>query len=330
MYDTVFLGGSITLGGAASDYELTSWRALITSWLPATFTGDCARFNKMINSGVNATPSWYGLVRLQTDVLDYAPEIVFVDFAVNDVEYDALGDRVSGCAPTAEALIRRIRTALPNTKIVVETFVFPDNYSYMTAGRRATRDKWINIANTYGLTLIRWDQYLESLMGAGYDDADVNVYLSANGNVHPSDLGHAAAADAIKAGFGALMSSAVTPLPDRIYAEAEDFEQTPIIRNGIDNDGETGTGWTTYSTIARRSSTADDTISWTGTFCSFGLDKGNGTGVLAWKVDDGDYADLNLANYGTDIPITSFARGVHTVTLKVVSGLVEVRRFLAV
>lgn len=300
---------------------------MTSAWFPANFSQN---FNKFVNSGVNATPSWYGLVRLQEDVLDYAPEIVYVEFAVNDVEYDAVGDRVSGFAPTAEAIIRRIRNALPNTKIVVMIFTYPDNYSYMSAVRRSTRDKWINVASIYGLTLIRWDTYLEELMGPDYTDPDVTDYMSSAGNVHPNDAGHAAAADVVKRDFGSLSSEAVTPLPDCIYAESEDYEQVPTIRWGIDNDGETGTGWENYYYVARRSSTANDTIQWAGTFCSFGLDKGNGTGSVAWSVDGGDETELDLSNYGTNTPIWNFARGSHTVTFRVVSGLVEIRRFLAI
>lgn len=37
-----------------------------------------------VNAGLSGTPSNLGLVRLKKDVLDYSPDIVFVEFAVND------------------------------------------------------------------------------------------------------------------------------------------------------------------------------------------------------------------------------------------------------
>jgi hypothetical protein len=189
---------------------------------------------------------------------------------------------------------------------------------------------WVTLASTYNIDLIRWDTYIESLIGAGYTDLDVETYLGAPGDVHPNDAGHAAAYDLAITQLGSLIGSSST-LPDRVYAESEDFENDPIIRNGTDNDGETGT-WADDGT-ARESSTADSTITWTGTFCSFALDTNYGAtaGVLAWSIDGGSYTNSNLgARAGAINPVTSLARAEHTVVIKVISGTVKINRFLAV
>lgn len=251
----------------------------------------------------------------------------------NDVSDDGEGARSNGFAPTAEALIRRLRAALPAAKLIAWVFTWPGNYSALTQDQIDARDKWITLATTYGLALLRWDTYLEALVGEGYDDAAVEAYLSGVGDVHPNAAGHAAAFTLMAATITSLSASGqVSPLPERVYAESEDYEQTPIIRTGTDNDGETGTGWSTDGT-ARQSSTADDTICWVGTFCSFGWDTnyGAGAGVVAWKVDDGDYTNVDLSAQGVaNRAVWNFERGAHTVTLKVVSGTVTINRFLAI
>jgi hypothetical protein len=252
---------------------------------------------------------------------------VFVDFAVNDVGQVAVGERENGFMPCAEAIIRRLRTDLPATKQAVLIFTWPDNYSSNGDSTRLARDAWIAIANAYGIQLMRWDVYLEALLGVGYDDADVDAYLGAAGDVHPNDAGHAAAAAMIEAALTSLdTSTQISPLPNRIYAESEDYEQTPIIRNGNDNDGETGT-WA-GAVPARTSSTADSTISWTGTFCSFGWDATGG--VIGWSVDGGSYTNIDMANEVQYRAVWNFARGEHTIMLKVISGTVTINRFMAI
>jgi lysophospholipase L1-like esterase len=326
--DIAYLGGSITFGTDASDVNVTSWRALLSAWLTAHKPSNEFTYQ---NAGVGGTGSWYGLARLQADVIANNPGEVFIDFAVNDANLDGGGTHTNGYTSCAEALIRRLRTALPNAKLYCWIFTYPNNYSGITANYRAARDKWITLAAAYGLTLLRWDTYLESLMPPAYVDADVESYLTAPGNVHPNDAGHDAAFDLAVTEVASLTSNNPGALPARIYSECVDYEVTPIIRNGIDNDGETGT-WSTSGT-RRVSSEADATVHWTGDICGFGLDTliGAGTGVVAWSLDGGAYTNRDLTAITTQSYIvTNFPKGVHTITLKVISGTVTIKRFLAI
>lgn len=325
----VWLGGSITNGASATDVEVDSWRALTRKWLAQNQTSYAIT---SVNAGVGGTPSWYALVRLETDVLDHAPALVFVDFAVNDTQDDAVGDRSDGFAPAAEALLRRLWTELPNAMLIVSIFTWPDDYSYMSAGRRAARDKWLALASHYSLTPVRFDSALETLMGEGYDDTDVEAYFAGANNVHPNDAGHNIIYGLMTPKLATITGNAPATLPTRYYAEAEDYEAAPIIRTGTDNDGETGT-WATQDTTARQSSTADSTIEWAGTFSSFGLDTNfdTGAGAYAWSLDGGAETQVDLsAQDVANQPLSNFAYGAHTMTLRVVSGTVRVNRFLAI
>lgn len=323
-FSVVYLGGSITDGSDASSRETNSWRALTTAWMRKQLY----TFNQNhYNAGVGGTPSWYGLIRLQTDVIDRSPALVFIDFAVNDAD-SGRGSRTNYFYPSGEALIRRLRAALPNAKLVCNIFSCPQNYSFMVGSRVTARNLWLELASRYNLTLIRWDTYLEGLMGVGYNDVAVEAYLTAAGNVHPNDAGHAAAFATISANMGEVTGNYSGSLPAYYFpTETPDFEQAPHITNGADLV-RVGSGWVVSGT-AIISSTANDTAAFTGTYCSFGLDCNNAaSGVVSYQVDSGSWIDVTLGT--TPLFIDNFARGVHTVTIKIKSGTVRINRFLAI
>ncbi len=86
----VYLGGSITAGASASDRPLYAWYGRLNKWLIDTY--DHYVYPVLQNAGVGGHSSWVGAVRLQSDVLDYDPDVVVVEFAVNDT-VSISGDR---------------------------------------------------------------------------------------------------------------------------------------------------------------------------------------------------------------------------------------------
>ncbi len=74
-----YLGGSITQGSSAGN-ELCYAR-LTTDWLEEKFPE--AKIN-YVNAGIGATGSYIGVYRTDRDVLVHKPDLVFVDFSVND------------------------------------------------------------------------------------------------------------------------------------------------------------------------------------------------------------------------------------------------------
>lgn len=76
----VYLGGSITMrrkGLAGRGYADASFKYFREKFAP---NGKLT----YINSGMNGTSSLIGLIRLERDVLQYNPDIIFVEFSVND------------------------------------------------------------------------------------------------------------------------------------------------------------------------------------------------------------------------------------------------------
>ena len=75
-----FLGGSITQGSLASTPDLC-YAARVFKWWKETFPKADLTF---INAGIGATDSQFGCARAAEDVLSYNPDVISVEYAVND------------------------------------------------------------------------------------------------------------------------------------------------------------------------------------------------------------------------------------------------------
>ena len=107
-----YIGGSVTNGSGALNMETDSWRGLTGQWLNRTFPkADITN----INAAIGATGSMLGLFRLDKDVVKYKPDLLFVEFAINDEYY---GNIVQARA-SFETLIREARQKMPYCDIVV-------------------------------------------------------------------------------------------------------------------------------------------------------------------------------------------------------------------
>jgi acyl-CoA thioesterase-1 len=182
-----YLGGSITAGDGASDPEQTSWRALTSSWLQ---TQDPEIEVISIKAGVPGTGSALGVFRLQEDVLQYNPNLVFIEFAVNDAD---MPEELSFQA--LESIVRKIRTSLSYTRII---FVFTTTRGLSEAYDR--RDlpkaiKWqVRLAQYYGIPTINVGRVLWQEVAAGRETWED---LTRDG-VHPTDQGYQIYFEAIR------------------------------------------------------------------------------------------------------------------------------------
>ena len=249
------------------------------------------------------------------------PDVVCIEYAVNDSTTEFY-------AKTGEALIRRLRTNLPNARIVFIAFTRVGNnlVNDATNLNQVLHDRWKALCVAYGVTFVSFADRLYQVINV--DGGTLADYLS--DTVHPTAAGHALAATVLEpAMVSALLGTGMPAMPDRVNA-CENFEYAPTIRNGTDNDGETGT-WSTSGT-ARLSSVAGSMITWTATCASFGIHH-TSSGVIRWRVDGGAWsADMNLSSYGAgrELSNTERTRASYTVDIEVVSGTVTLNRFLAV
>lgn len=322
--NVVYLGGSITNGSSASNAATESFRALVGAYLDANYPSATLTH---YNAGVGGTRSWYGLVRLATDVIAHNPTLVFIDFCAND-------GALAVDHPSSEALVRRLRTSLPDATLISCFFGNLTTTALADDNTGNTTDYvlrwWRRICAEYGVVFVNYISQLATLVASG---GHVATYQA--DSVHPNTAGHAVAASLLEGRFSETVAG--TPvdwslaLSGYTYLDANTsyYENTPIIRNGTDNDGETGAGWST-SGASRVSSTANATIKWTGVFQSFGLDTIT-SGSVQYDIDGGGYgATDDLPNRITNQPLWSGSRGSHTVTVKIISGTVTINRFLAI
>ena len=107
-----YFGGSVTVGYSSSDRAKYSWRARTTSWLADNFPE--AKITE-INSAIGASGSHLGAFRAQRDIIAYEPDLVFIEFSVNDTYNGETGDTAS---ENYEAIVRSIRKAYPDCDIV--------------------------------------------------------------------------------------------------------------------------------------------------------------------------------------------------------------------
>lgn len=195
----------------------------------------------------------------------------------------------------------------------------------MTNTNAAVLERWRTLCAAYGITFVDYHAAISAAVAGGANKTD---YMA--DTVHPANGGHTLAHQILRSPLLGLMAGGTMPaMPARIY-DCADMESAPTVRDGTDNDGETG-AWTTNTTW-RVSSAANSTISFTGTFAAFGLFHAN-AGVIQWSLDGGAFSsDMNLASYGPyrELSTDVIARAEHTLTIKVISGTVTIKQFLAV
>ena len=75
-----YFGGSITAGAGASN-ESKCYRALTTAWLKEKYPD--AQITE-INAAIGGTGTSLGMFRCDRDVLQHKPDLIFMEFAIND------------------------------------------------------------------------------------------------------------------------------------------------------------------------------------------------------------------------------------------------------
>lgn len=169
------IGGSITQGtisGGTDDSQVSPKRCyadIYFSWWEQTFPDTDFTF---INAGIGATDSYIGVHRVQKDVLDFSPDLVLVEFSVNDA--DSLTYKT-----TYDNLVRRILLA-DNHPAVMLLFMGQTNGS-------TAQGSHVMIGFNYKLPMVSYTSLIQDMMTQEVYDAK---QLSGD-EVHPSALGHA-------------------------------------------------------------------------------------------------------------------------------------------
>jgi len=173
------LGGSITKGAAASGVD-KRYANVVLAWWGKTFPK--AQF-ELVNAGIGATGSDYGAMRVKRDLLSKSPDMVVVDFAVNDpktAEYEE----------SYEGVVRQILNA-PQKPALVLLFMSKKD------GTNA-QELESKIGTHYNLPMISYRDAIWPEIQAGR----LKWSQISPDDVHPNDVGHLLTGELIGGALG--------------------------------------------------------------------------------------------------------------------------------
>jgi len=196
------IGGSITAGAKATKAEWRYGNRLAT-WWQAQFPNSQITFH---NAGIGATGSNYGALRCRRDLLSHQPDLVIVEYAVND-----------GPGPdtreSSEGLVRQI-LAEPQQPAVIMLFTFHRGGGNSQADHET-------VGRHYGLPMVSFRDAVWPEIEAGrcaWEDVIAD-------EVHPNDLGHQLCAQFIEAYLANQIANPpasvlpIKPLPEPIHSD---------------------------------------------------------------------------------------------------------------
>jgi len=181
-----FIGGSITQGAGAIPINKECYAYKI-------FKGFCDLTGRgyednvhYVKAGVGGTPSEFGMIRYERDVLDYennTPDIVVVEFAVNDE-----GDETKG--ECFDSLVRKIYNGKGNPAVVILYAVFSNDFNL--------QDRLSPVGEAYNLPMV---STLNSVKEQFYLKAEEGRVVTKSQYFydcyHPTNTGHTIMADGV-------------------------------------------------------------------------------------------------------------------------------------
>ena len=166
-----FLGGSITQGALASRQE-NCYASLVYKWWSSQFPNV-----KFINAGIGGTTSQFGVARVEEDLLRYGPDLIFVEFSVND-------DGNPFFRETYEGLVRRILRSGAAVMLI-------HNVRYDNGA--SAEDIHLEIGKHYSLPCVSMRSTIYPLVASG----ELPNRQITPDDLHPNDAGHELAASVI-------------------------------------------------------------------------------------------------------------------------------------
>ncbi|WP_458232326.1 GDSL-type esterase/lipase family protein [Roseateles sp. P5_E8] len=223
------LGGSITTGYAAQPPREKGWAALLARSLGPKV--------KLVNAGVSGTDSAAGVQRLQSQVLDAQPDLVIVEFGVNDQWLDPA---VRGSS--YEAILRKLLGAKKPPAVVVLGLTQQGNQP------RDATDIQLKLAAHYGLAALDFGRWMQARVDAG-QDRWAALY---DEPVHPNATGHQRIAQALAETLRANRAAAAARLlPEPLFGRAHEFTRLlmgdtlkPYQSRNFERGGEVHPEWT--------------------------------------------------------------------------------------
>ena len=197
-----FLGGSITEGSVASD-DKSCYAYLTYSWWCNTFPD--AKIN-YVNAGIGGTPSLLGNGRCNEDILNFEPDVVYIEFSVNDVDLPNVRE-------VYEGLLRKVLYSKSSPAVVVI------NNGFYNDGR-TVQNVHNELAAYYGIPAI---SIVDTLVACTMDGR-IPIRDITPDDLHPNDRGHM------------LLAGIIRYVQDGIYNEYLDKRIDLTLQNSVSGE----------------------------------------------------------------------------------------------
>ncbi len=190
-----FIGGSITQGNYC--YRLQTAKYLQTVFPETQF--------KWINAGVSGTGTDLGAFRLKEQVLDYQPDLIFIEFAVNKAYAEGM-----------EGMIRQIIKHNPKTTVcMIYTILHGQTQHYQQGNTPENIQRLEKLADYYELPSIHLGMEAAALEKEGAlvwkaEKPEEGKILFSKDGIHPLQAGGDLYAAAIARGFEKMKSQTET------------------------------------------------------------------------------------------------------------------------
>lgn len=218
-----YIGGSITQGTSAGDDGC--YARLVTNWFESTFPDATINY---LRAGIGATGSYIGVHRVDRDVLSQSPDIVFVEFSVNDTT-----ENTQRNINSYDSLLRKIWNAESKPAIVCIGMTQDSGASF--------QNQHYSIAVQYDLPFISYRNAILHVIKQGY----ITWKDISDDNIHPNTAGHKVLTEIIthylekvnenKDSISGSESDFSTPVTKDVYADATLL--TPANCEAIDETG---------------------------------------------------------------------------------------------
>lgn len=204
-----FIGGSITQGSLASSPQ-TCYAYQVFCWWKENFLQADFQY---VNAGIGGTTSQFGVARAEEDLLCRKPDVVIVEFSVND-------DNNEHFAETYEGLIRKIYGSEKRPAVIlVHNVRYDDGIS--------AQEQHLKIGKAYELPCIS----MKTTIYPKVTDGSIPVRDITPDDLHPNDKGHQ------------LVSAVIIDFLRKTLEEADDLEEavgaellpSPVTRNPYEN-----------------------------------------------------------------------------------------------
>lgn len=169
-----YIGGSITQGSGASTSN-ENYVSRGSMWWTKAFPEHAGNF-RFVNAGIGATGSYIGVHRLERDVLSEKPDLVIVEFSVNDTN-------PARDLESYDALVRRILMQENHPAVILLFMTQEDGTSLADTHRQ--------VGEAYNLPMISYrNAVLPEIRSGALTWKDISP-----DNIHPNSKGHGIAAE---------------------------------------------------------------------------------------------------------------------------------------